>query len=313
MLNQSRYLGVDVAKDTLLVAFERNRWQYPNSKEGHRKLIAQIKKLAKSGPIQVACEATGHYHLAMCLALQDAGIGVTICNPLQIHYFARSEGKRAKSDPIDAGVIERFANSKRPEADAPLCRDLIALSDLVNHRRQLVESAKVLRTQRKQVLTPAIIKEINRSIAMIDQRIESVEAEIRRLVEANPAWNARLKILTSAKGVGFITGIILLVKMPELGTLNRGQCGALAGVAPYDQDSGTHVGQRSIRGGRAEVRSALYMAAMSAIRHNPVLKAAHERLLKAKKPFKVAITAIMRKLIIHLNVLCKEAAAPTPA
>jgi transposase len=249
----------------------------------------------------------------MCLALQDAGIPVTICNPLQIHYFGRSEGRQAKSDPIDAALIERFANSKRPPGDAPLCRDLIALSDLVNHRRQLVESAKVLRTQRQQVLTPAIGKEISTSITMIDGRIESVEAQIRRLVDANPAWQERLRILTSAKGVGFITAIILLVKMPELGTLNRGQCGALAGVAPYDHDSGTHVGQRSIRGGRAEVRSALYMAAVSAIRHNPVLKEAHQRLLKARKPFKVAITAIMRKLIIHLNVLCKEAGAPPSA
>jgi transposase len=308
MFDQSRYLGVDVAKDTLAAAFERHRWQWPNTKEGHRQLIAQIKKLAQSGPIHVVCEATGPYHLAMCLALQKAAIAVSICNPAQIHYFGRGEGLRAKTDRIDAALIERFGNTKRPPADPPLCPDLIALSELVNHRRQLVDLRKALRTQRQAVLSPAVGKEIDRSIALIETRIEALQGQMQRLIEANPAWKQRLELLRSTQGVGFLTAVILLVKMPELGSLNRGQCGALAGVAPYDQDSGTHRGTRSIKGGRAQVRSALYMAAMSAIRHNPIFKDFHQRLLKASKPFKVAITAVMRKLIIYLNALCKQAA-----
>src|SRR5687767_11028531 len=124
MLSQSRYLGVDVSKDTLVVAFAQNRWQFANSQEGHRKFIAQIKKLRE--PMHVVCEATGPYHLAMCLALQLAGIAVTVANPARIHYFGRSEGILAKNDPIDAELIERYANAKRPLADPPLSSDQLA-------------------------------------------------------------------------------------------------------------------------------------------------------------------------------------------
>src|SRR5829696_8159751 len=150
MLNQSRYLGVDVSKDTLVVAFERNRWQFSNSKEGHSKMIAQINM--QPGSVHVVCEATGPYHLPMCLALQAAEIPVTIANPARIHYFGRSEGVLAKNDPIDAALIERFGNSKQPPADPPLCPEQIALSELLNHRQHLVESAKLLRTHLQQVL-----------------------------------------------------------------------------------------------------------------------------------------------------------------
>ena len=308
MFKESRYLGVDVAKETLAVAFERQRWQWPNTKEGHRQLIAQIRKLAQRGPIHVVCEATGPYHLAMCLALQNAAIAVTISNPMQIHHFGRSEGQRAKTDPIDAALIERFGNARRPPADPPLCPQLLALNELVNHRRQLVELLKALRTQRQQVLSAAVGQEIERSIALVQDRIEALQEQMQKLIDANAAWQQRLKILTSTKGVGFLTAVILLVKMPELGSLNRGQCGALAGVAPYDRDSGNQRGRRSIKGGRAEVRSALYMAALSAIRFNPHFQNFHQRLLKANKPFKVAITAVMRKLVLYLNALCKHAA-----
>jgi transposase len=309
MFNQSRYLGVDVAKETLAVAFERQRWQFANNQQGHRALIAQIKKLAQRGPIHVVCEATGPYHLALGLALQNAAIALTIANPAQIHHFGRSEGQRAKTDPIDAALIERFGNARRPPADPPLCAELIALNDLVNHRRQLVELLKALRTQRQQVLSAAVVQESKRSMAIIQARIEDLHEQMQKLIDANPAWKQRFGILTSTKGVGFLTAVILLVKMPELGSLNRGQCGALAGVAPYDRDSGTQRGRRSIKGGRAEVRSALYMAALSAIRFNPHFRDFHQRLLKASKPFKVAITAVMRKLIIYLNALCKPTAA----
>jgi transposase len=309
MLNQSRYLGVDVSKDTLMAAFERNRWRFPNSKEGHRKLIARIKKQA--GVVHVVCEATGPYHLPMCLALQDAGIAFTISNPARIHYFGRSEGVLAKNDPIDAALIERFGNAKRPPADPPLCRDQIALSEMGNHRRQLTDALKVFRTHRQQVLDASLRREIDKSIAALQRRIQALERQLREKIDAKPAWKAKLELLMSAKGVGFVTALVLLVKMPELGSLNRGQCAALAGVAPYDDDSGSHQGKRSIRGGRAEVRSALYMACMSAVRYNPILKTIYQRLLKAKKPYKVAMTAVMRKMLIYLNALLKTPSSQT--
>jgi transposase len=305
MLKQSHYLGVDVAKDTLMVAFERNRWQFANSKEGHRKLIAQIHKL--SGPIHVVCEATGPYHLPMCLALQGAGIEVTISNPARIRYFGRSEGVLAKNDPIDAALIERFANAKRPPACPALCRELVAWSEMASHRRHLVDSIKVFRAHRQQVLDRSLRAQIDQSIAALERRIQAIEEELEKQIAANPAEKKKLDVLISAKGVGFVTAVTLLVKMPELGSLNRGQCAALAGLAPYDDDSGLQQGRRSIRGGRSEVRRALYMAALSAVRSNPILRTIYQRLLKEKKPFKVAITAVMRKMLIHLNALLKAA------
>jgi transposase len=316
MFSPLRYLGVDVSKDTLVVAFERHRWEFANTQAGHRKLIAQIQKLSASGPIQLACEATGAYHLSMCLALQAAGIAVTICNPTRIHFYGRSESILAKNDPIDAALIERFANAKRPPADPPLSAERIALSELLCHRSHLVDCLKIFRTHRQQVLEAALRKEIDRSIAAVERRIEAIERQLKAKIAAVPAWKHTLQVLMSAKGVGFLTAVVLLVKMPELGSLNRQQCAALAGVAPYDEDSGQHHGKRSIRGGRPEVRRALYMAAITAVQFNPVLKALYQRLLKAKKPFKVAITAVMRKLLIYLNALLKAsavAASPTAA
>lgn len=303
MLKSSRYLGVDVSKATLVVAFERHRWQYANSKEGHHKFIAQLKEF--SDRLHVVCEATGPYHLPMCLALQSAGIDVTICSPARIHYFGRSEGVLAKNDPIDAALIERFANAKRPQADPALCPQQLALAEMLSHRDHLIDALKVFRTHRQQVSDPILTKEVDRSIRALEQRVEVIEQRLAKLIETNPEWKQRYALLTSTKGVGFITAVTLLVRMPELGTLNRGQCAALAGLAPYPDDSGLHHGKRSIRGGRSQVRNALYMAALSAARSNPVLKSFHQRLIQARKPFKVAITAVMRKLLIYLNHLLK--------
>jgi transposase len=311
MLSASRYLGVDVSKDTLVVAFERRRWQFANSKAGHRKFITQLKKLP--GPVHVLCESTGPYHLPMCLALQDAGLAVTIGNAARIHYFGLSEGLIAKNDPIDAELIERFANAKRPPADPPLCRRQLALSESVTHRHQLVEMIKVLRTHRQQVLHAALRSEIDKSIAVLEKRRQAFDQQLRAKIEAHPLWKAKFALLTATQGVGFVTALTLLAKMPELGTLNRGQCAALGGVAPYDDDSGKHLGKRSIRGGRHEVRTSLYMAALTAAHFNPILKTFYQRLLAQKKPAKVALTAVMRKLLVYLNALLKTLSTPQPS
>lgn len=311
MFQESRYLGVDVSKDTLVVAFAGQRWQLPNSKEGFRQFAAKIKKQA--GVVHVACESTGVYQLPMCLALQEAGIAVTICNAARIRFFGLSEGVLAKNDRTDAALIERFANSKRPPADPPLSREQIALGELIKHRQHLVESAKVLRVYRQQILDAAVRQEIDRSIKVLEKRIEALRAQLQKKVEANPPWKRKMEVLMSQKGVGFLTAIVLLVKMPELGSLNRGQSAALAGVAPYDDDSGQAEHKRSISGGRLDVRNALYMAALTASRCNPFLKAFYQRLIKERKPPKVALTAVMRKLIVYLNALLKQDAQMSPA
>ena len=312
MLSASCYLGVDVSKETLLVACQRQRWQFANSKAGHRQFIAQLKKLP--GSVHVLCESTGSYHLPLCLALQDAGFAFTIGHAARIHYFGLSEGLIAKNDPLDAELIERFANAKRPPADPPLCREQLALSESVTHRQQLVEMIKVLRTHRQQVLMPALVTEIDKSIAVLEKRLQALDQQLRAKIQAQPRWKARFALLTATQGVGFVTALILLAKMPELGTLNRGQCAALGGLAPYDDDSGKHLGKRSIRGGRLPVRSGLYMAALTAAHFNPILKTFYQRLRAQKKPAKVALTAVMRKLLIYLNAILKTLPAqPSPA
>lgn len=306
MLNSPRYLGVDVSKDTLVVAFQRQRRQFPNSKAGFSQLLAFIKK--QDGTVQVICEATGPYHLQMCLVLQDAGIAVSVCNPARIHYFGLSEGVLAKNDPIDAALIEQFGNAKRLPPDPPICRDLMAMNELIHHRQHLVNALKMLRVHQQQILDKAVRAEIGRSITILENRIETILRQLRKKVEANPLWKKRADLLMQVKSVGFLTALVLLVKMPELGSLNRGQCAALAGVAPYDDDSGTDQRSRSIHGGRIDVRNALYMSSLSAIRYNPFMKAIYLRLIKQRnKPSKVALTAVMRKLLIYLNSILKGA------
>lgn len=305
MFHSLRYLGVDVSKDTLVVSFERHRREFANSKAGFSQLMAFIKK--QEGTVHVVCEATGPYHLPMCLALQDAGMAVTICNPARIYYYGLSEGVLAKNDPIDAALIEKFGNDKRPPANPPICRESMAMNELIHHRHHLVEGLKMLRVHRQQVLDAAVRKEIDRSINTMETRIEAITRQLRKRVEATPRWKKRVEVLIQAKGVGFLTAVVLVAKMPELGTLNRGQCGALAGLAPYDDDSGEGEKERCIHGGRLDVRNALYMAAVTAITHNEILKAVYQRMIKARKPSKVALVAVMRKLLVYLNALLKGA------
>jgi transposase len=301
------YVGVDVSKNTLAAACGRQRWEFRNTAEGHRKFIAQLRKVP--GPAQVVCESTGPYHLRMCLALQEAGIAFSIINAKKIYHFAKSEGLEAKNDSLDAVLVEKFAIAKQPKPNAPLKPEQIALCELLSHRSHLVEAAKVLRINRQQVLSSAARKEIDRSLAQFEKQVAALEKKLKATALADPKMQKTLQTLLEVKGVGLITAMTLIARLPELGTLNRGQCAALAGVAPFDDDSGNHHGSRKIRGGRPEVRRALYMAAVTAVRFNPVLKRVYERLIAAKKLFKVAVVAVMRKLLIYLNTLLK----PTPA
>jgi transposase len=301
------YVGVDVSKDTLVVACGRHRWEFRNTAKGHRKFIAQIQKVL--GDAQVVCESTGPYHLRMCLALHAAGIAFSIINPKRIYHHVRSEGLEAKNDPMDAVSIEKFAIAKQPKPSAPLKLEQIGICELLSHRKHLREAAKVLRINRHQVLSSIAGREIDRSVAQLEKQIAALEKKLRAIVEADAEMKRTLEVLMAVEGVGFVTAMTLIARMPELGTLNRGQCGALAGLAPFDNDSGTFCGKRTIRGGRSEVRRVLYMAAATARRFNPVLKPVYERLIAAKKPFKVAIVAVMRKLLIHLNTLLRPADA----
>jgi len=309
MSSPSCYLGVDVSKNTLVVAGSGRRWQFANTKDGHRKFIAQIKKLSGSG--HVVCESTGSYHLSMCLALQEAGLAFTVANAARIHYFGLSEGIIAKNDPIDAGLIERFANTKQPLADPPLCREQLALSESVTHRQQLVEMIKVLRTHRQQVLHAPLVTEIDKSITALEKRLEALERKLRAQVDAHPLWKKKLALLVEVQGIGFITALSLLAKMPELGTLTREQAAALAGVAPINRESGKLRGKRMIAGGRAVVRSMLYLAGHAARRGNATLRAFADRLKAGGKAPKVIRVALARKLVILANAVLRDNTAWT--
>ena len=303
------YVGVDVSKDTLVAACGRHRWEFRNTAEGHRKFVAQLRKLPVAA--QVVCESTGPYHLRMCLAFQEAGIAFSVINARKIYHFAKSEGIEAKNDPSDAALVEKFALAKQPKPDAPLKLEQIALCELLGHRAHLVEAAKVLRINRTQVLSSSVRKEIDRSLAQFEKQIAALEKKLEATALADPTTQKTLDALLKVKGVGLITALTLIARMPELGTLNRGKCAALAGLAPFDDDSGTYHGTRRTRGGRSDVRRALYMAAVTASRFNPFLKRIYERLIAAKKPFKVAIVAVMRKLLVYLNTLLKPAESTT--
>jgi transposase len=243
--------------------------------------------------------------LRLCLALQQAAIAFSIINAKRIYHYAKSEGLEAKNDSLDAVLVEKFALAKQPQPSGPLQPEQIALGELLNHRTHLVEAAKVLRINRQQVLSSIAAKEIERSLAQLEKQIAALEKKLRAAVVADPKMQKILAALLKVQGIGLITAVTLMARLPELGTLNRGKCAALAGLAPFDDDSGTYQGSRRIRGGRSEVRRALYMAAVTAARFNPVLKRFYERLIAAKKPFKVAIVAVMRKLLIYLNTVLK--------
>jgi transposase len=208
---------------------------------------------------------------------------------------------------MDAVAVEKFALAKQPKPSAPLQPEQMAMGELLSHRAHLSEAAKGLRTHRQQMLSSIAGKEVARSLAQLEKQIAALEKKLRAMIQADAKMQKTLEVLMEVQGVGLVTAMTLIARMPELGTLNRGQCAALAGLAPFDKESGTFFGRRTIRGGRSEVRRVLYMAGLSAARFNPVLQAVYQRLVDAKKPFKVAIVAVMRKLLIHLNSLLRPA------
>ena len=208
------YVGVDVSKDTLVTACGRHRWEFPNTPAGHRQFLARLRKLP--GTAQVVCESTGPYHLRMCLALQEAGMAFSIINAKRIFHHARSDGLEAKNDPLDAVAVEQFAIAKEPKPSAPLKPEQIALCELLSHRAHLVEAAKVLRISRAQVLSRIVGKEIDRALAQLEKQIATLEKKLRAMALADPKMQKSFEVLTKVQGVGLITALTLIARMPEL-------------------------------------------------------------------------------------------------
>jgi transposase len=305
MLTPSVHLGADVSKLTIDLGCPQLAvaTSIPNDPAGYRTLI---KILAKSpAPVHVVCEATGPYHQGFVAALHQAGLLVSVVNPRLPRDFARARGQLAKTDAIDALLLADYGRTMRPAPTPKPEASSVLLDDLVTRRAQLVEDRARAKVRLEQTSCAQVLASLKLHLRHLDGQIEKLLARIAEVVESAPALRAKVARLVQVRGVGALTASALLAALPELGSLSKNEVAALAGLAPFNRDSGAFRGTRSIRGGRAEVRTALYMAALSATRCNPILKAVYQRLRTAGKPHKVALVAVMRKLLVYLNSLLK--------
>jgi transposase len=297
-------VGIDIAKNSLDVHFlPEAKWaSVPNKAEGHRELLAM---LPEPGTCLVVVEATGGYERQVVAELLSAKHCVAVVNPRPVRHFAIALGILAKTDRIDARVIARFGQQVNPRTLAETHKKQAELDQLVARRRQLVELRTAENNRQERVSVKDVRKSIQQVVDTLNKEIKRVEKKILSLVESNDDWKGKSDLLQSTPGVGKTTAAVLLSELPELGTLNRQEIAALVGVAPFNRDSGHFQGKRSIWGGRASVRSALYMAALTARRCNPTIRHFAERLASQGKKQKVILTACMRKLLVILNTMVK--------
>ena len=297
------YVGLDIAKATLQLHLQGKSCDLPNTTGGHTQLL---KRLAAIPGCHVICEATGGYERAVVAALHATNITVSVINPARVRQFARASGELAKTDPIDAAMLMAFGQAFAPDPTPPRTSTEIKMTALVARRAQLLKLHVAERQRADTCVEPALRKLFTAWLAQMEKQIAKVEALIEELLAEQTARAGRVQRLDEITGVGRITAVTVLATIPELGPLNRRQVAALAGLCPYNRDSGQWAGKRCISGGRAEVRRALYMAALSASRSNHLLKPFYNRLIAAGKPGKVALTAVMRKLIVLMNHLLKN-------
>lgn len=304
-------VGIDVGKAKLDVGVndEKRVRQWNNDETGRAELSEWIFKQDAS---LVVVEASGGYEAALVSELVGRGQAVALVNPTRVRAFARAEGVLAKTDKIDARLIARFGATLKPQARARREQAQVELNEQVTRRRQLVLMLTAEKN-RLQTASPAIQAHIASHVTWLQTEIEALEQHISQAIKANPDWTETAKRVESVPGVGFITAATLVADLPELGQLNRQKIAALVGVAPFNHESGKQRGKRRIFGGRTSVRSVLFMATLSAIRHNPVIKEFYQRLLDKGKFKKVALTACMRKLLVILNTMVKTGQDWNPA
>ncbi len=297
------FLGVDVAKPTLAIQFPDQLWSTPNTAAGHAALLARIKPL---GPVHVICEATGGYERALVRALHQAQVAVSVINPRQVRDFARACGRLAKTDAIDASVLRDYGQKLRPAPAAPPVEGEAEFTELVRARQELVALITDELNRREHARLPALVKLSHARTKQLEKQLAQLDALLDAHVAARAELTAKAERLQQVAGVGRVSALTVLALLPELGRVGDAQASALVGVAPLNHDSGQFRGQRHIHGGRAALRRVLYMAALAAARHNPILKAFYLRLREKGKPAKVALTAVMRKLTVLLNRLLKN-------
>ncbi len=299
-----RYIGIDVSKATLDVALlpDGESWTVTNDDQGLTELTPRLVALA---PALIVLEATGGFEMLAALTLAKVGLPIAVVNPHQVRDFARAMGHLAKTDALDAGMLATFAQRVRPEP-RPLPDDAAQLLEgLLTRRRQLVEMLTAEKNRLGFARGP-VKRDISQHIRWLEKRLADVDHDLHEAVTASPLYQAKAALLRSVPGVGPVTTFTLLATLPELGHLSRRQIAALVGVAPINRDSGAQRGKRMVWGGRAPVRAALYMAALVSLKHHPVLRVFYHRLCAAGKPFKVAVTACLRKLLTILNAMLHQ-------
>lgn len=304
---QQSYVGIDVSKQSLDCALLEGaqivqRRSFGNDVHGHALLLEWIGTVC---PTLVVAEATGGYEALMAATLGTAGVPIAILNPRQVRDFARAMGVLAKTDRIDAEVLARFAQRVQPQVRPVKAEALVELEALLLRRKQLLGMIGAER-HRHPMARGRIARQIGAHIRWLERQLQDADEDLSAMVEQSPLMQRKLTVMSSAPGVGNLTATTLMAHLPELGTLNEKQISALAGTCPFNRDSGTMRGRRTIWGGRAKVRAALYMAALSAIRFNPVIREFYQRLVRAGKPKKLALVACMHKLLLILNAMVKN-------
>jgi transposase len=303
-MNSEAYIGVDVSKDLLDIKVlpSNEDQQFSNDDPGVKKLITFVKKI---DPQLIVFESTGGLEMLAVSSMIENHLPVVVINPRQVRDFAKATGKLAKTDSIDADTIARFARDIRPEV-RPIKDEHTQLLSALNARRRQIVDMLVAEKNRLYTAPKPNIKSIQKHIQWLEKSLEDINKDIDRTIKKSPTWRENDSILQSFKGVGPVVSATLLCDLPELGTLNRKKIATLVGVAPLNCDSGRFRGRRRIKGGRANVRRKLYMAAVASLRHNPMMKDFYDRLIYAGKPPKVALTACMRKILTILNAMMKN-------
>ncbi|MEJ2673131.1 MAG: IS110 family transposase [Deltaproteobacteria bacterium] len=304
MTSPQPFVGIDVSAKSLDIAVlpDGTHFSVPHTDQGIATLVHRLREL---GPQIVVLEATGGYEIQAAYAMSEAGLPVVIMNPKVLRHFAKSTGKLAKTDKLDAQVLAHYAQAIQPPVRPLKAPEQAELATLMSRRRQLRDMI-VMEQNRRRTSTPRVQGNIDQHLAYLRQLLKDLDRDIQDAIRRSPLWHEKAAILQSFKGVGPIVSASLIAHLAELGTSRHPQISALAGVAPMNRDSGQWRGKRTIQGGRPAVRQALYMAALTAARCNPVIREFYQRLRQAGKPAKVALTACMRKILVILNAMLKH-------
>ena len=297
------YVGLDIAKAALQLDLAGTSHALAHDAQGHAQLVKLLRGLPGS---HVVCEATGGYEQAVVRALQSAALPVSVVEAGRVRHCARAQGQRAKTDPIDAAVLRAYGRAIQPPPTPAATAQQNRLAELSTRRAQLIQARTAETNRAEHYLDKFCARQARLLRETLDRQIAACDTAIAKLIAADAQLQAQADRLDAIPGVGPVTAAIVLAELPELGQISDQAIAALAGVAPFNRDSGQANGVRAIAGGRRAVRCALYMAALSAVKHDPILKAFYQRLRQAGKKPKVALTAAMRKLVVLMNRLLKN-------